>query len=109
MLTTNRSWIVYDIRVPKVDVSPPTDFIRYLNTPKIQKALGVNLNYTQYANYDVFYAFAASGDYAYPSFRSDFEWLLEHNVRVTLCEFCVAAAPRSTRFDTIIDKLPRSW
>ena len=86
MLTTDLPRTVYDIRVSKNVVSPPTDFVQYLNLPSIQSTLGVNLNYSQFANYDVFYAFSASGDYSYPFFKSDLAWLLDNNVRITLCE-----------------------
>lgn len=80
------SLLVYDIRQPSDDPSPPTYFMEYLNTPKIQGALGVNLNYTNFSNYDLFDAFANSGDYAYPFFKSDLESLLEKNVSITLCK-----------------------
>ena len=34
---------VYDIRHPYDDPTPPTYFIDYLNTAKVQDALGVNI------------------------------------------------------------------
>ena len=76
--------LVYDIRHPRDDPTPPIYYVDYLNTPKIQNALGVNLNYSNF-NAEVYFAFDNSGDYGYPFFKSDIEYLLEHGVRVALC------------------------
>ena len=75
--------ISYSIRHPYDDPTPPTYFVDYLNLPKIQNALGVNLNYTE-SNNDVYYAFQQSGDFAYPNFLTDLEMVLNNSVRVAL-------------------------
>lgn len=75
---------VYDIRHPYLDPTPPTYFIDYLDTAYVQNALGVNLNYTYDANYDVYYAFQQTGDFVYPNFIEDLEMLLDAGVRVSL-------------------------
>ncbi|KAL8938962.1 MAG: hypothetical protein Q9211_002963 [Gyalolechia sp. 1 TL-2023] len=74
---------VYDIRHPYDDPTPPPYFNDYLNQAAVQNALGVNLNYTQ-SNNDVAYAFANSGDFAYPNFIEDLETILNNSIRVTL-------------------------
>ncbi|KAL8942993.1 MAG: hypothetical protein Q9216_001349 [Gyalolechia sp. 2 TL-2023] len=74
---------VYDIRHPYDDPTPPSYFNDYLNQAPVQNALGVNLNYTQ-SNNDVFYAFANSGDFAYPNFIEDLEMILNNSIRVSL-------------------------
>lgn len=57
----------YDIRHPYNDPTPPSYFEKYLNTPFVQNALGVDLNYTSDSNSDVFYAFTRTGDFVYPN------------------------------------------
>ena len=74
---------VYDIRHPYDDPTPPRYFTDYVNLAPVQQALGVNLNYTE-ANEDVFYAFEITGDFVYPTFISDLEYLLNNSVRVNL-------------------------
>ena len=96
------SKLVYDIRHPSKDPTPPTYLIKYLNTPKIQNALGVNLNYTSSSNYDVFDAFDNSGDYGYPFFKSDIEYLLENQVRVALC---MSLSSKLRMLDTVTDHI----
>ena len=98
--------IVYDIRHPRDDPTPPTYFVDYLNLPKVQNALGVNLNYTLSANYDVFDAFATTGDYGFPLFKSDIEHLLENGVRVALCMSMNATL---TMTDPVTDYVFRQW
>lgn len=75
---------VYDIRHPYEDPTPPTYFIDYVNTAYVQNAIGVNLNYSQDANDDVYYAFQQTGDFVYPNFIEDVEMLLDAGVRVSL-------------------------
>lgn len=75
---------VYDIRHPYNDPTPPIYFIKYLNLPSTQQALGVNLNYTQDANDEIYYAFQQTGDFVYPNFLEDLEMILNNGVRVTL-------------------------
>ncbi|KAF7877479.1 hypothetical protein EAF04_001156 [Stromatinia cepivora] len=74
----------YDIRHPSADPTPPNYFIDFLNLASTQNALGVNLNYSQAFNSDVYYAFQQTGDFVYPTFMEDLEYLLEKDVRVSL-------------------------
>ncbi|KAM0194125.1 hypothetical protein ACHAPC_001219 [Botrytis cinerea] len=66
------------------DPTPPTYFIDYLNLASTQNALGVNLNYTEDSSAEVYYAFQQTGDFVYPSFLEDLEYLLANDVRVSL-------------------------
>ena len=91
---------VYDIRHPYKDrtllklhkssssncdtATPPKYYIDYLNTAKIQNALGVNLNYTTPSSPLVFQGFSDTGDFAYPTYIKDLEYLLNLDVRVAL-------------------------
>jgi carboxypeptidase C (cathepsin A) len=76
----------YDIRHPTDDPTPPDYFIDYLNLADVQKAIGVNLNYTAATESSVAVDsdFTASGDFVYPQFIQDLEQLLNNNVRVAL-------------------------
>lgn len=74
---------VYDIRHPYNDPTPPSYFGDYLNQPKIQQAIGVDLNYTQ-SNNDIYYAFQQTGDFVYPNFLEDLTEILNSGVRVSL-------------------------
>ncbi|TGO08991.1 hypothetical protein BTUL_0183g00050 [Botrytis tulipae] len=71
----------YDIRHPYDDPTPPTYFLDYLNLASTQNALGVNLNYSEDANNEVYYAFQQTGDFIYPTFLEDLEYLLANDVR----------------------------
>jgi carboxypeptidase C (cathepsin A) len=73
---------VYDIRHPYVDPTPPSRYTAYLNQGEVQEALGVTLNYS--GNNGVYYAFQNTGDFIFPNFRLDLEYLLDQNVRVSL-------------------------
>ena len=75
---------VYDIRHPFDDPTPPDYFVNYLNLATTQEALGVDTNYTQYSNDEVYYAFQQTGDFVYLNFISDLEQILNSSVRVTL-------------------------
>ncbi|CAI4216800.1 unnamed protein product [Parascedosporium putredinis] len=60
-------------------------FVKYLNEPATQEALGIAVDFEyKESNYDVYLAFQHSGDYAYPRFLQDLEFLLDHGVRVLL-------------------------
>ncbi|TVY94539.1 Carboxypeptidase S1-like protein A [Lachnellula willkommii] len=74
----------YDIRHPYDDPTPESYFVDYLNLPSVANALGVNLNYTEDANNDVYYAFQQTGDFVFPDFKDDLEMLLNNSVRVAL-------------------------
>ncbi|KAE8844111.1 hypothetical protein HRS9122_05214 [Pyrenophora teres f. teres] len=73
----------YDIRFQYDSASPVSGRVEYLNLGHVQEALGVTVNYTQ-ANNAVFYAFQVAGDYVFPNFRLDLEYLLNQGVRVSL-------------------------
>ncbi|KNG51192.1 carboxypeptidase s1 [Stemphylium lycopersici] len=73
---------VYDIRHPYNDPTPPSNYPGYLNQAEIQDALGVTLNYS--GNNGIYYAFQNTGDFIYPNFRLDLEYLLDQDVRVSL-------------------------
>ena len=74
----------YDIRRPYNETTPPEDYLQaYLNQEFVQQALGVTVNYTK-SNNDVYYAFTRSGDFGYPVFIDDLEFLLNSTVRVAL-------------------------
>ena len=49
----------------------------------MQNAIGVNLNYTT-SNSDIYYQFQNTGDFIFPNFRQDIEYLLNQGVRVAL-------------------------
>lgn len=74
---------VYDIRHPIQDPTPPEYFVDYLNLPAVQKALGVNFNYTE-SNGDIYFQFQNTGDFVYPNFLQDLNYLLNEGVRVSL-------------------------
>ncbi|OQO08413.1 hypothetical protein B0A48_06283 [Cryoendolithus antarcticus] len=73
----------YDIRHPKKEPTPPNYFVDYLDQAFVQNAIGVDLNYTK-ANEDVTYAFQSTGDWVFPNFREDLEYLLDRGLRVSL-------------------------
>ncbi|KAI4621558.1 hypothetical protein J4E80_003928 [Alternaria sp. BMP 0032] len=73
---------VYDIRHTYEDPTPPSNFGDYLNLAEIQDALGVTLNYS--GSNGIYYAFQNTGDFIYPNFRLDLEYLLSQDVRVSL-------------------------
>ena len=59
-------------------------FVSYLNQKSIRDALGVNVTYSYHAsNIDVSLDFQQTGDYVYPDFLKDLEFLLDRGVRVT--------------------------
>lgn len=87
---------VYDIRHPYDDPTPPSLYPDYLNLGAVQEALGVTLNYS--GNNGIYYAFQNTGDFIFPNFRLDLEYLLDQGVRVSLaygdadyiCEFAIS-------------------
>jgi carboxypeptidase C (cathepsin A) len=72
----------YDIRHPSDDPTPDVPFSDYLNLPEIQEALGVTLNYS--GGNTIYFAFQNSGDFIFPNFRLDLEYLLDQDVRISL-------------------------
>jgi carboxypeptidase C (cathepsin A) len=75
---------VYDIRHPLNDPTPPSYFQEFLNLASTQDALGVNTNYTQFSNTEIYYAFQQAGDFVYPIFLEDLQVLLDSPVRISL-------------------------
>jgi len=76
---------VYDIRHPLRDPTPPAYFAHMLNLPKVQDAIGVDLNYsTLLANTEIYFAFQQTGDFVFPNFLDELETLLNSSVRVSL-------------------------
>ncbi|KAK7953158.1 hypothetical protein PG988_013852 [Apiospora saccharicola] len=74
----------YDIRaVAGADV-PPTYWMDYVNTARVQDALGVDLNYTDKLNIGVNFAFGLQGEQVRDTTFHDLEWLLGKGVRVAL-------------------------
>lgn len=74
---------MYDIR-KSWEESVYTDFfVKYLNLPSTQQALGVDLLFMyEPSNNEVYSAFQLSGDYVYPGYLDDLEYLLGKGVRV---------------------------
>jgi len=74
---------MYDIRKTSDQRLYPDFFVKYLNEPATQEALGIAIDFEyKESSYDVYLAFQHSGDYAYPRFLQDLEFLLDHGVRV---------------------------
>lgn len=74
---------MYDIRRPAADPPFPDFFVRYLNAPETQRALGVDVGFTyEPSSVDVYSAFQQTGDYVYPDFMEDLEELLDGGIRV---------------------------
>ncbi|KAK7911776.1 hypothetical protein PG985_014257 [Apiospora marii] len=74
----------YDIRAKANADIPPTYWMDYLNTARVQDALGVDLNYTNNFNIGVNLAFGLQGDQVRDTTFHDLEWILEKGVRVAL-------------------------
>lgn len=76
---------VYDIRAAaNVDVPPSRAWVDYVNTARVQDALGVDLNYTKNFSPLVNLAFGLQGDQVRDTTFHDLEWLLAQGVRVAL-------------------------
>jgi carboxypeptidase C (cathepsin A) len=75
---------VYDIRHPLDDPTPPDYFQEFLNLASTQEAIGVNTNYTQFSNNEIYFAFQQTGDFVYPIFLEDLQVLLDSPVRIAL-------------------------
>lgn len=73
----------YGIRALNTAEVEPDYWIDYLNTPFVQDAIGVDLNYTSAASVQVSLDFTTSGDWAYNKLP-DLEKLLDRGVRVAL-------------------------
>ncbi|SPN97170.1 related to carboxypeptidase S1 [Cephalotrichum gorgonifer] len=76
---------MYDVRRGSNFQAYPDFFVKYLNLPETQEALGVDIEFEyQESSYDVYLNFQHSGDYAYPGFLEDLEYLLDKEIRVLL-------------------------
>jgi carboxypeptidase C (cathepsin A) len=61
------------------------DFADMLNLPKVQNAIGVDLNYSTFlANEEIYFAFQQTGDFVFPNFIDELEAILNSSVRVSL-------------------------
>ncbi|PKS10615.1 hypothetical protein jhhlp_002370 [Lomentospora prolificans] len=76
---------MYDIRKASNQRPYPDFMVKYLNAPTTREALGVGVDFTyEDSSYDVYLAFQHSGDYAYPRFLQDLEFLLDRGTRILL-------------------------
>ena len=74
---------MYDIRQPDAFSGRPDFFVDFLNLPSTQEALGVAVGYSyKSTNNDVYLAFQQSGDYVYPDYLEDLEFLLDKGIRI---------------------------
>jgi hypothetical protein len=74
---------MYDIRRPATEAPYSDFFVKYLNLPETQRALGIEMSFMyEPSSDDVYAAFQQSGDYVYPDFLSDLEGLLDSGIRV---------------------------
>ncbi|XXH04044.1 hypothetical protein Hte_010455 [Hypoxylon texense] len=74
----------YDIRAEADASIPPGYWVDYLNTAKVQNAIGVDINYTSTSSQDIWIGFDYSGDFVYPNLLEDLEGLLGYGVRVAM-------------------------
>ncbi|UZJ55478.1 hypothetical protein CBS101457_004798 [Exobasidium rhododendri] len=74
----------YDVRELEPDPFPYSDYIAYLNTPKVQEAIGAYVNYTESSNL-VGSAYGTTGDDGRESLTIEkIRLLLRSNITVTL-------------------------
>lgn len=75
----------YDIRAKAgAEIPPSRAWMDYVNTPRVQNALGVDLNYTENYSFFVNTLFGLQGDQVRDTTFHDLEWLLAKGVRVAL-------------------------
>ncbi|KAK6858042.1 peptidase S10- serine carboxypeptidase [Apiospora arundinis] len=75
----------YDIRAKAgAEIPPSRAWMDYVNTPRVQNALGVDLNYTENYSFFVNTLFGLQGDQVRDTTFHDLEWLLTKGVRVAL-------------------------
>ncbi|KAL8766182.1 MAG: hypothetical protein Q9209_006947 [Squamulea sp. 1 TL-2023] len=80
-LASGRS--IYDITQMMPSPFPPSTYLEYLNTPELQSAIGVAVNYTE-SNSAVANAFLQTGDYERGDQITQLGYLLSLGVRVAL-------------------------
>ncbi|KAI0008006.1 peptidase [Xylariaceae sp. FL0662B] len=74
----------YDIRAQADAQIPPGYWVDYLNTPEVQDAIGVDINYTSTSSQAVWLGFDYTGDFVYPSLLADLEAILNDGVRIAM-------------------------
>ncbi|KAI0431214.1 Alpha/Beta hydrolase protein [Xylaria sp. FL1042] len=74
----------YDIRAKSNADIPPEPWVDYLNTAKIQNAIGVDINYTSTASNQIYTGFDYTGDWVYPELLEDLEAVVGYGVRVAM-------------------------
>ncbi|KAI1162958.1 Alpha/Beta hydrolase protein [Nemania serpens] len=74
----------YDIRAMSDADIPPEPWVDYLNTAKIQNAIGVDINYTSTSSNQIYSAFDYTGDWVYPELLEDLEAVVASGVRVAM-------------------------
>ncbi|KAI1394421.1 peptidase [Hypoxylon trugodes] len=74
----------YDIRAKDDASIPPGNWVDYLNTAKVQNAIGVDINYTSTSSQDIWIGFDYTGDFVYPNLLEDLEALLAYDVRIAM-------------------------
>ncbi|KAI1505207.1 Alpha/Beta hydrolase protein [Biscogniauxia marginata] len=74
----------YDIRAMADADIPPEYWVDYLNSPKVQNAIGVDINYTSTSSSQIYVGFDYSGDFVYPNLLEDLEAILNDGVRIAL-------------------------
>ncbi|KAI0853039.1 peptidase [Daldinia vernicosa] len=74
----------YDIRAESDASIPPGYWANYLNTAKVQNAIGVDINYTSTSSNQIYTGFDYTGDFVYPNLLEDLEGLLAYDVRIAM-------------------------
>ncbi|KAL3425952.1 serine carboxypeptidase [Phlyctema vagabunda] len=72
---------VYDIAHLLPESFPPNTYLEYLNTPRVQAAIGTPVNFTQ-SNAEIINAFIATGDYERQELVPAIAGLLNSGIRV---------------------------
>ncbi|KAI5856180.1 Alpha/Beta hydrolase protein [Durotheca rogersii] len=74
----------YDIRAKSNASIPPSYWVEYLNTARVQNAIGVDINYTSTSSSQVGIGFDYTGDFVYPNLLDDLETILDYGVRIAM-------------------------
>ncbi|KAI0394316.1 Alpha/Beta hydrolase protein [Xylariaceae sp. FL0594] len=74
----------YDIRAKDTAEVPPEPWVDYLNTARIQDAIGVDINYTSVSSSQIYTGFDYTGDWGYPELLEDLEAVVASGVRVAM-------------------------
>jgi hypothetical protein len=73
----------YDIRAPITADPEPSYWVDYLNSPAVQNAIGVDLNYTSALSLRVWEGFTLSGDWGYTKLP-ELQRVLDKGINVAL-------------------------